>query len=75
MSKPGLSANHAFLLGLMALMVAVSLVTIRVLQENIEARIIMASIWAVIGVWWFVQAGTAKSNSDDGVVRRENARD
>jgi hypothetical protein len=40
----------------MALMVAVLCVTIKVVQENLEARIIMAGIWAIIGIWWLVQS-------------------
>jgi hypothetical protein len=41
-------------------MVAVMCVTIRVIEENLEARIIMAVIWAIIAVWWLVQAAKAR---------------
>jgi hypothetical protein len=53
----------------MSLMVAVLCVTIRVVQENIEARIIMAAIWAIIAMWWLVQAALSrkqgKKSADD----------
>jgi hypothetical protein len=60
------SSGNAFVLGLMALMVAVMCVTIQVITENIESRIIMASIWVIIAIAWFVQAARtrrAKENS------------
>jgi len=60
MSKSRLSAGHTFLLGIMALMVAALCVTVKVVQENIEARVIMASIWVLIAVWWLVQSALAK---------------
>jgi len=44
----------------MALMVAALCVTVKVVQENIEARVIMASIWVLIAVWWLVQSALAK---------------
>lgn len=65
MPKPMQSSKHAFFLGIMALMVAVLCVTIRVVQENVEARIIMAAIWAIIAVWWLAQAAFARRQNKD----------
>jgi len=61
MLKLKLSSRHAFLLGLMALMVAVLCLTIRVVQENIEARMIMAVIWTIIAIWWLIQAKISRN--------------
>jgi hypothetical protein len=41
-------------------MVAVMCVTIQVITENIESRIIMASIWVIIAIAWFVQAARTR---------------
>lgn len=65
MPNPMQSSKHAFFLGIMALMVAVLCVTIRVVQENMEARIIMAAIWAIIAIWWLTQAARARRESKD----------
>jgi len=48
----------------MSLMVAALCVTLRVVQENIEARIIMAIIWTVIAIWWLVIAARTKKKAD-----------
>lgn len=56
MAGSKLSSTHAFLLGLMALMVAALCVTIQVVQENLTARVVMASIWILIALAWLVQA-------------------
>ena len=56
MTKTSLSSGQAFFLGIMACMVAVLCVTIEVIAENMQARIIMASIWIIISIWWLIQA-------------------
>jgi MFS-type transporter involved in bile tolerance (Atg22 family) len=56
MPKLEMSSGHAFLLGVMALVVAVLCVTIHVLTENLASRIIMAAIWVLIAIAWMVQA-------------------
>jgi len=68
MQKSCLSSGHSFFLGLMALMVAVLCVAIKVVQENLEARLIMAGIWAIIGIWWLVQSHLSR-RSGGGSVR------
>lgn len=64
MPKSRLSTGHSFFLGIMALMVALLCVTIEVVQENIEARIIMAAIWIIIAVWWLIQAHLSRKERD-----------
>lgn len=64
MPRSGLSSGHAFFLGIMALLVAVMCVTIRVIEQNIEARIIMAAIWVVVATWWLVQAVRSRPKED-----------
>lgn len=59
-----LTSGHSFFLGIMALMVAVLCMTIRVVQENLEARVLMAVIWGIIAVWWLVQAGLSRKSAD-----------
>ena len=56
------STGHSFLLGIMALMVAALCLTLRVAQENIEARIIMAVIWIAIAITWLVIAAKNKKS-------------
>ncbi|NIS15948.1 MAG: hypothetical protein GWN00_24270 [Aliifodinibius sp.] len=71
MPKNTFTSKKAFFLGLMSLMVAVICITLKVLQENFEARLIMAIIWATIGIWWLIQShisrqkGTAKRHETD----------
>ena len=60
MSKSSVSGKYAFFLAIMSLMVAVLCVTIEVIQENLEARIIMATIWIIIGVFWLIKSATIK---------------
>lgn len=60
MPKLEMSSTHAFLLAIMALAVAMLSVTIHVLSENFTSRIIMASIWILIAIAWFVQSFRSK---------------
>ncbi|UCE25193.1 MAG: hypothetical protein JSU74_03870 [Candidatus Zixiibacteriota bacterium] len=64
MPGSGISSRHAFFLGIMALLVAVMCVTIRVIEENLEARIIMAVIWVLVAVVWLVQAARSHPRGD-----------
>jgi len=46
----------------MSLMVAVLCVTIKVIQENMEARIIMASIWIIIAIFWLIKSSASEQS-------------
>jgi hypothetical protein len=64
MSKFKNSSAHYFVMGMMACLVGVLCVTVSVLEENLMSRVIMASIWIIVAVWWLFQAAkTRKSDS------------
>jgi hypothetical protein len=65
MPKSKLSSEHTFLLGIMALMVGVLCVTIRVVQDNFEARLIMAFIWMIIAIWWFILSTKSRRKANN----------
>lgn len=65
MPKLRMSSGHAFLLAIMALVVAVLCVTIQVLAENLTSRIIMASIWVAIAIAWMVQSVKSRRTTEE----------
>jgi hypothetical protein len=72
MPKSKLSSGHSFFLGIMALMIAVLCVTIRVVHENLEARIIMTGIWAIIATWWLIQSALSRRANKEQDVEQIN---
>jgi Na+/melibiose symporter-like transporter len=74
MSKRNFSSGQAFLLGIMALMVAVLCVTIKVVGENLEARLIMTGIWIIIALWWLYLAGKERRYDRTSNDRQEAER-